>query len=390
MDLKEILELAGAIRVKGHTRVTKGGKTVRVKSYSRTPVQIMKEVIQKAGKDASDSDLRQAVHKETGRFPTRNEMNQARKFIPSKPKGAAAALDDARKAKGLPVDFEKKSGATTGGGPGASPGSFKGPKKPKLDLDGDILAQYKKEPMPFNSKGQDDFGKEAASKMSDEQLEAAIAFKKQQIKDKKGQSAAADLRYLEQELASRGQSPSGEGSSARTGGWMPTSDEVGIRKLAGEGGPISATKDALEKATGRTMGEYYRGDIGSEYGGGTSNKYWEAVVIKNPDGSAALSVKYGARGKGARGQQKVVQYKTVAEATSAFLKQRAAKQKKGYADDQYEQKARNENLVDHWKNSVNREVGLSGESFNEAVGLSAIETVNETDRLITLSQEMFG
>jgi len=36
MDLKEILELAGAIRVKGHTRVTKGGKTVRVKSYYST------------------------------------------------------------------------------------------------------------------------------------------------------------------------------------------------------------------------------------------------------------------------------------------------------------------------------------------------------------------
>ena len=80
VQLKEILELAGAIQVKGYSRVTKGGKSVRVGAYTRSPIQVMGDMIKKAAdndKPLHETELRQRVRHETGAFPTRHQLDQA-------------------------------------------------------------------------------------------------------------------------------------------------------------------------------------------------------------------------------------------------------------------------------------------------------------------------
>ena len=98
----------------------------------------------------------------------------------------------------------------------------------QLDPKGDILAQYMAGNAYFNSKGQDDFGKEAASLMSDEELAKAIAWRKSRnAAGKFDMSGSVDLRILEQEHASR----------ARLNG-LPGPDQLDEMKKIG--GPLGS------------------------------------------------------------------------------------------------------------------------------------------------------
>jgi hypothetical protein len=83
------------------------------------------------------------------------------------------------------------------------------PRTPrKLDPEGDILDQYKAGVL-YSRTGADDYGREAASLMSDDELTEAIAWKEQKVADNLGLSSVADLSVLQREQERRGGSEVG-------------------------------------------------------------------------------------------------------------------------------------------------------------------------------------
>jgi HK97 family phage prohead protease len=93
--------------------------------------------------------------------------------------------------------------------PESKPKPTQAPRKPKpLDPKGDILAQYMAGEARINSRGVDDFGQEAASLMTDEELDKAIAWRKgKNNAGNFGESGTEDLKFLEKEKAKRAKSP---------------------------------------------------------------------------------------------------------------------------------------------------------------------------------------
>lgn len=85
------------------------------------------------------------------------------------------------------------------------PEGSKRPAQRRLDPNGDILAQYQAGVM-LSSTGRDDFGREAASLMTDRELDQAIEWRKKRNESGNlGMSGVTDLQVLEQEKAKRSQ-----------------------------------------------------------------------------------------------------------------------------------------------------------------------------------------
>lgn len=110
----------------------------------------------------------------------------------------------------------------------------------RLDPKGDLVAQWKSGQASWNSKGQDDYGKEALSLMTDAQLQEARDHTKSNLAKGAGMSPALDLRLIDKEVEKR-KKPAGSGIQEMGG-------TSGVPKNTGTGFKYKAPKGFKYKA----------------------------------------------------------------------------------------------------------------------------------------------